>query len=110
MIKFSKGNEGLLKERIRVIFTLVGTLLFCLKEILGDPQEFSSLAFKIIGVIVLFYFVVGRILTQILYLLLKEIVEDQTEVEEDKQRREELREYERIEKAEIRDNIQKVKF
>ncbi len=110
MIKFNKSNEKFLKEKMRVVFTLVATLAFCVTEMMGDAQEFSSLVFKIVIVILLFYIVIGRILTQILYLLLKEIVEDQTEVEEDKQRREELREFERIEKAEIRDNVQKVKF
>ena len=110
MIKFSKQTEKNLKDRINTIFTLTGTFLFCIHEFLNEAQDVSALILKIIMVIVLFWFILGKIASRILYSLLKEIVEDQTEIEEDHRRRIEIHEFDKLEKSEIKENIQKVKF
>lgn len=110
MIKFSRKQEQNLKDRINTIFTLTGTLLFCIYEFMNDSDEVTSLIVKIIFVILFFWFILGRIASKILYSLIKESIEDQTEVEEDLRRRKEIHEFDVIEKSEVRENIQKVKF
>lgn len=110
MIKFSKQTEDTIKDRINIIFTLIGTLLFCIHEFINEDPDQSFNILKIILVILLFWFILGRIASRILYSLLKEIIEDQTELEEDVRRRNELHELDKLEKAESKEKIQKVKF
>jgi hypothetical protein len=110
MIKFTQQVEKILKDRINVVFTLIGTLLFCVHEIVIEEQDEVSIILKIILVILLFWFILGRIASRILYSLLKEIIEDQTEIDEDMRRRVELQEFDKLEKAETKENVQKVKF
>lgn len=110
MIKFSKQTEKALKDKINMVFTLIGTLLFCIHELVNEDQDQIFTIFKIILVILLFWFILGRIASRILYSLLKEIIEDQTEMEDDVRRRVELHEFDKLEKGEIKENVQKVKF
>ena len=110
MIKFPAQTEKLLKERINMVFTLIGTFLFCIHQFINEDEDQIFTIFKIIMVILLFWFILGRIASQILYSLLKEILEDQTEMEEDIRRRAELHEFDKLEKGESKDNVQKVKF
>ncbi|PCJ60909.1 MAG: hypothetical protein COA79_07560 [Planctomycetota bacterium] len=110
MIQFTEKTEQTIRERINAIFTLLGTTIFCISELVNIGDNMTSLIIKIIFVILFFWFILGKILSKILYLLLKEIVEDQVEIEEDISRRKELHDIEELEKRDIRDNIQKVKF
>lgn len=110
MIKFSPKTEKALKDKINLIFTLLGTFLYCIHEFINDSEDQSFIILKIIMVILFFWFILGRIASRILYSLLKEIIEDQSEMDDDIRRRNELHEFDKIEKAEIRENVQKVKF
>lgn len=110
MIKFNKQTERILKDKFNMVFTLIGTLLFCIHEFINESDDQSFIILKIIMVILLFWFILGRIASRILYSLLKEIVEDQSEMEDDIRRRNELHEFDKLEKAELKENIQKVKF
>ncbi len=110
MIKFSKKRENNLKDRINAIFTLIGTILVCIHEFMNPTDELAALILKITVVIVFFWFILGKICTHLLFMLLKEIVEDQSELDEDVLRRTELHEFDQVEKAQVKENIQKVKF
>jgi len=110
MIKFSEKTEKALKDRINATFTLMGTFLFCVHEFINPSSELTSIIFQLIMVILLFWFILGRIATKILYSLIKEIIEDQTELEEDLRRRAEIHDFDNLEKSQTKENIQKVKF
>jgi len=76
MIQFTEKTEQTIRERINAIFTLLGTTIFCISELVNIGDNMTSLIIKIIFVILFFWFILGKILSKILYLLLKEIVED----------------------------------
>lgn len=110
MLKFSRRQEEAIKYRINMTFTLIGTILFCIRELMDQSEDVTLAIIKIILVVLFFWLFLGRIASLILYSLLKESVEDQVEMEDDLRRRKEIHDFEAIEKSEARENVQKVKF